>query len=149
MDEGYDVEPGTPKEIRVETPEVNAGGRQPQFMENLAVEFGIFKTNRGKYQVYNMTLPGGHPLTQDALENRISMGPQAYKGEVSMWNWRAGWGFIKCSEAVVLPPRVVAKLAQQAQAAKQRGRNITDEKLLYFRRADVAQGAALRQMLDV
>ena len=46
IDEGFDVEPGTPKQIRVETAEVNAGGRQPQFMENLAVEFGIWKTPR-------------------------------------------------------------------------------------------------------
>lgn len=149
MDQGYDVEPGVPTELRVETSEVNAGGRQPRMMENIAVEFGIWKTNRGMYKVYNMTLPGGHPLTQDALENRISMGQQAYKGEVTMWNWRQGWGFIRTDPSMPLPPRVVAKLQQQAQAAMQRGRRITEDKLLYFRRVDCAMGYAPQRQAQV
>jgi cold shock CspA family protein len=138
MDQGYDVDPTVPSELRVDTAEVNAGGRQPVWMENLAVEFGIYRDAKMKYKVYNMTLPGGHPLTQDALENRISMGPQTYSGEVAIWNWRGGWGFIRVEPSVVLPPRVMAKLAQQAQAAKARGRTITQEKMLYFRKPDCA-----------
>lgn len=151
MDQGYDVDPSVPSELRVDSEEVNAGGRQPCFMENLAVEFGIWRNQRGTYKVYNMTLPGGHPLTQDALENRISMGLQNYSGKVTIWNWRQGWGFIKCSDSVVLPPRVLAKLAQQVQAARQRGKVINDDKMLYFRRTDCAQGAGpnLRQGADV
>merc|ERR1719346_255650 len=110
MDQGYDVDPSVPSELRVDREEVNAGGKQPCFMENLAVEFGIWRNKTGKYKVYNMTLPGGHPLTQDALENRISMGPQSYTGKISIWNWRHGWGFIRMAPTVVLPPRVLAKL---------------------------------------
>lgn len=136
MDPGYDVDASVPQELRVHTEEVNAGGRQALTMENLAVEFGIFKTPRGLYQVYNMTLPGGHPLTQDALENRISMGVQGYKGEITMWNWRAGWGFIRADAAPPLPPRVLAKLQAQVAAARQRGKNINEDKLLYFRKND-------------
>jgi len=151
MDQGYDVDPSVPSELRVETDEVNAGGKQPCFMENLAVEFGIWRTKKGGYMVYNMTLPGGHPLTQDALENRISMGLQSYTGKVAIWNWRAGWGFIKCSDATMLPPRVLAKLALQVQAARQRGKNVGDDKMLYFRKADCAHtaGQNLRQGADV
>lgn len=140
MDQGYDVEPGVPNELRVDASEVNAGGQQPKSMEKIAVEFGIWKTPRGGYKVYNMTLPGGHPLTQDALENRISMGALSYTGEVSTWNWKQGWGFIKTAGHITLPPRVVAKLQQQVQAARQRGRTITDDKLLYFRRDDCVLG---------
>mmetsp|Transcript_77188 Transcript_77188/g.239714 ORF Transcript_77188/g.239714 Transcript_77188/m.239714 type:complete len:350 (+) Transcript_77188:94-1143(+) len=149
MDQGYDVDPSVPSELRVEMEEVNAGGKQPCFMENLAVEFGIWRNKKGGFKVYNMTLPGGHPLTQDALENRISMGLQTYMGKVGIWNWRQGWGFIKCNEGIPLPPRVLAKLAQQAQAARQRGKNVNDDKMLYFRRADCIQGANLRQGADV
>lgn len=145
MDQGYDVDPNVPNELRVELTEVNAGGRQPVRMENLAVEFGIWRSLRGAYKVYNMTLPGGHPLTQDALENRISMGPQTYRGEVGIWNWRHGWGFVRGDPNVVLPPRVLAKLEQQQQAARQRGKTITDEKMLYFRRSDCAPGVPLQQ----
>lgn len=149
MDQGYDIDPSVPAELRVETSEVNAGGRQPRFMENLAVEFGIWRTPRMSYKVYNMTLPGGHPLTQDALENRISMGPQTYAGEIQIWNWRHGWGFIKMAQHVVLPPRVAAKLAQQQAATRQRGKQISDDKMMYFRRPDCAPGLMMRQGLQV
>jgi len=140
MDQGYDVDPSVPTELRIETEEVNAGGRQPLRMENLAVEFGIFKTTRNKYKVYNMTLPGGHPLTQDALENRISVGSQTFSGEVTMWNWRQGWGFIRVEASTQLPPRVAAKLAQQVQAAREKGKKVSDDTALYFRRADCTVG---------
>lgn len=149
MDQGYDVDPAVPAELRVETSEVNAGGQHPCFMENLAVEFGIWRTPKGHYKIYNMTLPGGHPLTQDALENRISMGPQSYTGEVSIWNWRFGWGFIRMPPAVVLPPRVLAKLAQQQAAARQRGKAITNDKMMYFRKADCAPRLMVRQGMQV
>jgi len=149
MDQGYDVDPSVPSELRVETSEVNAGGRQPFFMENLAVEFGIWRTPRNGYKVYNMTLPGGHPLTQDALENRISMGPQTYQGEVAIWNWRQGWGFIRLPPTVVVPPRVLAKLAQQHANARRRGKVISNEKMLYFRRADCPSTMAMRQGIQV
>jgi len=148
MDQGYDVDASVPTELRVDLEEVNSGGQQPCFMQNLAVEFGIWVNQRSKHKVYNMTLPGGHPLTQDALENRISMGLQTYSGKIAIWNWRHGWGFIKCNDGVVLPPRVLAKLAQQAQAARQRGKTVTDDKMLYFRRADCTQGANVRQSAD-
>jgi cold shock CspA family protein len=149
MDQGYDVDPAVPSELRVETSEVNSGGKEPRFMQNLAVEFGIWKTLRGGYKVYNMTLPGGHPLTQDALENRISMGPQAYHGEVVIWNWRQGWGFIRLDPSTTLPPRVNAKLAQQHAAARSRGKNITNDKMMYFRRPDCAPMAMIQQGMRV
>mmetsp|Transcript_90589 Transcript_90589/g.157237 ORF Transcript_90589/g.157237 Transcript_90589/m.157237 type:complete len:362 (+) Transcript_90589:112-1197(+) len=149
MDQGYDVDASVPQELRVETSEVNAGGNRPVSMQSLSVEFGIWKTLRGSYKVYNMTLPGGHPLTQDALENRISMGSQTYHGEVAIWNWRQGWGFIRADASTVLPPRVSAKLAQQQQAAQARGRKITAEKMFYFRRSDVQQGAQVKQGVQV
>lgn len=145
IDQGYDVNPNVPNELRVETAEVNAGGTQPVRMDDIAVEFGIWKSQRGMYKVYNMTLPGGHPLTQDALENRISMGPQMFRGEVGIWNWRQGWGFLRADASVMLPPRVLTKLEHQQQAARQRGKTITDDKMLYFRRADCAPGIVLQQ----
>jgi cold shock CspA family protein len=144
MDQGYDVPPDVPIELKVETVEVNASGQRPMPMRDLPVEFGIYKRPKGAlstFLVYNMTLPGGHPLTQDALENRITMGSQSYSGSVAIWNWRQGWGFIRADPLTVLPPRVVTKLAQQQQAAIARGRKVTaDEKMFYFRRTDCLEG---------
>merc|ERR1711862_816483 len=89
-----------------------------------------------------MGLPGGHPLTQDALENRISMGQNQFVGEIAIYNWRNGWGFIAPEPSQTLPPRVLSKLQTQAQAARQRGKNITSETMLYFRKADCMPGWA-------
>lgn len=149
MDQGYDVDPSVPNEMRVDNCEVNAGGNQPRFMENIAVEFGIYRTPRGGYKVYNMTLPGGHPLTQDALENRISMGPQSFTGEVVIWNWRGGWGFVRVDPNIVLPPRVTAKLAQQQQMAKSRGKTIHNDKAMYFRKEDCAPRLMMQRGMQV
>lgn len=149
MDQGYDVDASVPNELRVETEEVNAAGQQPGRMENLAVEFGIWKNRRGQYKIYNMTLPGGHPLTQDALENRITQGPTSFKGEVVIWNWRNGWGFIRPGPLEVMPARVLAKLAEQNAAAQQRGKKVSQDTMLYFRRTDMAPGLNMRQNLEV
>lgn len=140
MDQGYDVDASVPSELRVDHEEVNAAGQQPVHMRNIAVEFGIYRNDRGQFKVYNMTLQGGHPLTQDALENRISMGVGTYRGLIAFWNWRQGYGFIRPEPNCLLPEKVVAKLAEQAEAARQRGKRVAEDTLLYFRKADVALG---------
>lgn len=150
VDPGFVVEGvSIPTELRVERSEVNAGGKQPQWMQNLAVEFGIWMTSRGVPKAYNVTLPGGAALTQSALENRQALGGQTYRGEVQMWNWKQGWGFIKADASVALPPHVQAKLTQQTQTAQQKaaskGRTGSDEELLYVRRSDIAPGVKLQK----
>jgi len=148
LDPGFVVEPDVPGELRVDCIEVNSAGRQPgQMQQGLAVEFGIWKTKRGNYKVYNMTLSGGIPITQDVLEHRQNVGSQTFHGEVHMWNWRQGWGFIKADPATTLPPEVCAKLAQQSHSAAERaatrGKTVLEEELLYFRKHDVQQGVRL------
>lgn len=142
-----------PTEVRVERAEVNAGGKQAQWMQNLSVEFGIWKTARGDCKAYNVTLPGGRAMTQAALENRQAVGAQTFRGEVTVWNWRQGWGFIKPDSAVPLPPNVQAKLTQQTQAAAEkataRGKTASNEELLYFRRQDVKMGTQLQRNTQV
>lgn len=142
-----------PTELRVERSEVNAGGEQPTWMENLAVEFGIWKTSRDVPKAYNVTLPGGLPLTQAALENRQAVGGQSYCGTVQMWNWRKGWGFIKSDPSVPLPPNAQAKLTQQTQEAVAkavaRGQQGSEDELLYVRRSDVAAGVKLEKGMQV
>merc|ERR1719436_495468 len=54
MDEGYDVDSTVPREMRVDREEVNAGGQQAPFMQNLAVEFGISKDSRPGKTVYKV-----------------------------------------------------------------------------------------------
>uniref|UniRef100_A0A7S4UL43 CSD domain-containing protein n=1 Tax=Alexandrium monilatum TaxID=311494 RepID=A0A7S4UL43_9DINO len=63
IDPGYQYDKeGVPEEIRVETTEMNCGGANPRYMEDLEVEFGIWVTTRGTFKAYNVTLRGGAPL---------------------------------------------------------------------------------------
>jgi len=63
IDDGfqYDKE-GVPKEIRCEQSEMNAAGAQAGFIKMTPVDFGIWKTRKGAYKAYNVTLTGGAPL---------------------------------------------------------------------------------------
>mmetsp|Transcript_54043 Transcript_54043/g.149866 ORF Transcript_54043/g.149866 Transcript_54043/m.149866 type:complete len:239 (-) Transcript_54043:99-815(-) len=63
IDPGYQYDQeGVPEEIRVETTEMNCGGANPRYMEDVEVEFGIWVTTRGTFKAYNVTLRGGAPL---------------------------------------------------------------------------------------
>jgi len=151
-------EEAVPTELRVERSEINADGQQPQFMQNVKVEFGIWKTTRDvpkarpdSWQAYNVTLPGGIALTQPNLENRQAPDAQMYRGEVQMWNWK--WGFIKADPNPPLPENVQLKLTQQTEEAKKRaeekGREGSDEELIYIRKDDVQPGVKLQKGTQV
>lgn len=63
IDPGYQYDKeGVPEEIRVESDEMNCGGGNPAYVENLKVEFGIWVTPRDAFKGYNVTLPNGAPM---------------------------------------------------------------------------------------
>jgi len=148
-----EADSNVPGDLRVERSEVNAGGQNPAAMQDIKVEFGIWKTSRDVPKAYNVTLAGGEPLTLQNLENRQAVGAQMYRGEVSMWSWQSGWGFIKPEPSVSLPADVQEKLKQQTEDAKkraeQRGKTGSDEELLYVRRDDVLPGVRLQKGMQV
>merc|ERR1711988_736465 len=75
LDEGYALDADVPKELQVEQYEVNCGGKRPTMrMEQVAVEFGIFKNKKGMYRVYNMCLAGGAALGRENVEGRVVLG---------------------------------------------------------------------------
>eukprot|EP00408_Alexandrium_pacificum_P020040 CAMPEP_0171209048 /NCGR_PEP_ID=MMETSP0790-20130122/28397_1 /TAXON_ID=2925 /ORGANISM="Alexandrium catenella, Strain OF101" /LENGTH=163 /DNA_ID=CAMNT_0011674651 /DNA_START=6 /DNA_END=497 /DNA_ORIENTATION=+ len=135
MDDGYALSEPVPKELRVDLMEVNAGGKQPPFVKDIDVEFGIMKTLRGQFKGYNLTLPGGIPMTYEGLEHRTVLGSKSFQGTTKFYNWRKGWGFIKPADLNALPPNVVAKVKEMQSRAKKDA-----EPMLYFRRVDVNQG---------
>jgi len=141
LDDGFALSEPVPKELRVDVTEVNAGGRQAPGMKDIAVEFGIMKTKKGVFKGYNMTLPGGIPLTQEALENRNVMEGASFSGTVELYNWRKGWGFVKAAPGSSFSPNVVAKIQQMQDDSEQRGKTITTpHMMLYFRRDDITPG---------
>lgn len=69
IDDGFQYgEEAVPKEIRAELAECNAGGANPADLKDAQVEFGIWKTKKGAYKAYNVTLPGGTLLPKAAVE---------------------------------------------------------------------------------
>mmetsp|Transcript_109010 Transcript_109010/g.348015 ORF Transcript_109010/g.348015 Transcript_109010/m.348015 type:complete len:244 (-) Transcript_109010:156-887(-) len=63
IDPGYQYDKeGVPEEIRAEAAEMNCGGQNPGYAEDLKVEFGIWVTTKGAFKAYNVTLPGGAPM---------------------------------------------------------------------------------------
>eukprot|EP00811_Abedinium_folium_P035832 NODE_8593_length_1483_cov_8.887906.p1 GENE.NODE_8593_length_1483_cov_8.887906~~NODE_8593_length_1483_cov_8.887906.p1 ORF type:complete len:242 (+),score=84.80 NODE_8593_length_1483_cov_8.887906:444-1169(+) len=149
LDEGYALDESVPKELRVETAEVNAGGRQPRVMRDLQVEFGIWQTKNNKHKAYNMTMPGGSPLAQEALENRTVLPGRTFKGKVEIWVWSKGYGFISADAGAVFPQSVNQKLAHMAAEAKKKGKEVENAKWVYFRKPDVNKGFRIEKGMAV
>eukprot|EP00440_Ansanella_granifera_P025764 gb/GFBE01027974.1/.p1 GENE.gb/GFBE01027974.1/~~gb/GFBE01027974.1/.p1 ORF type:complete len:191 (+),score=49.12 gb/GFBE01027974.1/:1-573(+) len=141
VDPGFEPVEGipVPAELHCGSADIDAGGGQAPRMENVAVEFGICKIapTVEALKACKVTLPGGLPMTLEALENRQVVNGHTYFGEVARWNDLQGWGFIKADPAVPLPPFVQAKLAQQAQASSQ------GEELIYLRKSDLMEGVKI------
>jgi len=138
-------------EIRVEKSEVNCGPTKtdtPNIPNDTLVEFGIWKTKKGAYKAYNMTMRGGGSFTRETLEHRQAKGGALYQGEISLWNWRQGWGFIAPSSPNAFPAAVKQALEKQAKEAKARAaKKGKDEpenaNQIYLRRADLEPGTRL------
>merc|ERR1712039_327946 len=139
LDEGYALDADVPKELQVEEHEVNCGGKKPKMaMEKLAVEFGIYKTKKGQYRVYNMCLPGGAAMSRESVEGRVPLGPTLYSGVIHYSTW--GWGHIKPNPGQPLPIKVRQKMAETLAEAKKKAKpGITPEEILYFNKDDCAK----------
>lgn len=138
LDEGFAMEDPVPKEIKVDAVELNTGGKPLRMrIDKLAIEFGIIKGKNGDYMAYNVTLPGGTPITQEAMEHRQEEGSQRFTGTIQWWHRWQGWGHILPDPGTTFPEAVQKKLDETAsQAAKAKSEEKGKEKLLYFRKAD-------------
>jgi len=139
-EQGLDA--AVPKELRVEAPEINAGGKRPtSFVENTPVEFGIVKNRKGNFAVYNMTLPGCVAMTKANVEHRVAQGDQSFQGTISQYHAWNGWGFILPDTASSLPANIQEALTKQQAAAKAKSKKDEDPaQVFYFTKADVSRG---------
>eukprot|EP00747_Dinoflagellata_sp_TGD_P167736 gnl/TRDRNA2_/TRDRNA2_192729_c0_seq1.p1 gnl/TRDRNA2_/TRDRNA2_192729_c0~~gnl/TRDRNA2_/TRDRNA2_192729_c0_seq1.p1 ORF type:complete len:326 (+),score=63.32 gnl/TRDRNA2_/TRDRNA2_192729_c0_seq1:66-1043(+) len=150
---------GIQKDIMVDRSEINMKDKQPQWMENIVVECGIFRNENGQARAYNV-MPHDRLLTpaasvqaekrvDDSLDNRVVIKGQKFSGRVQIWNGQQRWGFIDPDTYCPLPPQVKAKLAEQAAAAKHRAEarghaSSAKSELLYFRGQDVVEGTSVQ-----
>merc|ERR1712176_1431563 len=127
-----------PQEVRVERAEVDAGGRAPKRMKDMAVEFGIWKTKKGQYRCYNMTAPGGEPLTEQLVDKRKVIEDKTLTGKIVIYSFKGNWGYIVPEGT--LPQEAKKKIAQQNKATKEKGKEVKHKDAVYFRRADCEKG---------
>ncbi|CAK9084796.1 Uncharacterized protein SCF082_LOCUS40210 [Durusdinium trenchii] len=125
---------------QVDLVELNTGGKSLRMrIDKLAIEFGIIKGKNGEFMAYNVTLPGGTPITQEAIEHRQEEGAgQRYSGVIQWWHRWQGWGHILPDPGCTFPAAVQQKLDETASqaAAKAKSEEKGKEKLLYFRKDD-------------
>merc|ERR1719321_373612 len=140
MDEGFKTPEALPEELRVEEAEVNCGGKKPFGLKDVKVEFGVWKTKKGAFKVYNMTLPKGIPITKDALENRKITSPTLFKGTIVKNMWKQGYGYVEPAAGQKIPANVTTKMAAMKKETEEKGKKVTDGNALYFRSADVEDG---------
>jgi len=124
-----------PKQLRVETAEVNAGGRAPNRMKDLKVEFGIWKTKKDKHKAYNMTAPGGEPLTEVIANKRKVIEGETLEGKVEFYDFRKGFGLIIPKGE--LPKDVKKKMGQMNKASRDRGKEVKHKNAIRFKRFDL------------
>lgn len=140
IDDGLALESEVPKRLLVEEPEVNAGGKRPQKMGSLKVEFGIWKSKTGQYKVYNMTLPDNVKMTRENLEKRQLAGSQMFNGTICQWWWKQGWGFISPQSTAKYPLFVKQKLSEMQAAAQRKADGREVPQVLYFSQNDLHRG---------
>merc|ERR1711879_364094 len=139
IDKSCDVgDADVPKELRVETAEVNAGGRNPKKMKDMKVEFGIWKTKKDKYKAYNMTALDGEPLTAQLVDKRKVIEGETLEGKIVMYSFKGNFGYIVPSGE--LPQQAKKKLAQQNKTTREKGKEVKHKNAVYFRRGDCQKG---------
>uniref|UniRef100_A0A7S4RWK6 Uncharacterized protein n=1 Tax=Alexandrium monilatum TaxID=311494 RepID=A0A7S4RWK6_9DINO len=135
-----DLELNLPHEVCVEITEVNCGGRRPKRLDNLEVEFGIFKGDRARYFAHNMTLPGTLPITDEILLNRVVEGDRLYMGMLTYWHWQEHWGFITIDETCVIPDRLKELIEKTHRTVVAPGKHRSVRRSnVYFSALDMAE----------
>jgi cold shock CspA family protein len=139
LDEGYDIPDEVPTEIRIQRQEISSGEEAARLRKDMEVEFGISKNKGGKYNCFNLTLPGGEPVSRTVVEEREMAGDDVYQGTVKIFSFGNGW--IEPEDASALPADFSKKLkAFTEKRAKKSSKKV--EELIYFRRDDMEDSKA-------
>jgi len=149
MDAGFKTAEPVPEEIRVEEAEMNCGGKKPFGLKEVKVEFGIWKTKKGAFKAYNMTLPSGVPISKEALENRKITSPTLFKGTIVRNMWKKGFGYIECAAGQKIPANVTSTMASMKKESEAKGKKVTEGNVLYFRSMDIEEGKWLKKSQEV
>merc|ERR1711959_809394 len=114
---GYDIDDSVPAEFRIDRAEIATGedGSLARLRPGMEIEFGIFKTKKGNYACYHVTMPGGDAITREVVEGRETTTDKFYTGTVSMWAGMKGYGWIEPDAVGSLPKNIKDALAEDGK----------------------------------
>jgi len=138
-----------PKELKIWESEVNCGGKSPPKMQNMDVEFGVWKNDWGSCYAHNMTMPGGAPIEAAASnsQERVIVGEGPFTGTVTSFNAKHGWGMIKPEFAEALPQAALEKMAEMKLAAEANGKVAGEN--LFVGKQDFEAGCSPTEGMEV
>jgi len=70
-------------------------------------------------------------------EDRKTVGSKTFSGTIQRYIMKFGWGLIAPDDPSSLPKNVKNALAKSKEEAEEKGKEVEDENLLYFRKPDV------------
>lgn len=143
LQEGYDIPKDVPPEFRINRDEINADGAV-RLGKDMEIEFGITKNKKGVYGAFNVTLPGGEAVSRAVVEGRELVGNKTFEGEVTLWSFQGGWGWIKPDNPGALPAAAKKAIKEdhekRAKKAEKKGKKEVSTEAIYFRRGDMKTG---------
>merc|ERR1711933_516900 len=98
---------------------------------------GKGKKGKGKGKRGAAPLNSNHWEKKLEEESRKVVGSRVYSGTIQRYNWKFGYGFITPDNPGSLPKNVKGKLQEMVESEKEKGKEVDDENLLYFRKPDV------------
>jgi len=82
-----------------------------------------------------------------SAENRQEGDGSTYSGKVTAYIAKAGWGFIQPDTPEALPAEVQQALAASKAEAESRGKKITQDNLIYFRKPDLLSDSCQKDQM--
>lgn len=138
MEDGYEVPEGVPNELRISREEINAEAKnRPNLRMGMECEFGIYKSPKGIWSCYNITLPGGNLVDNKTVEQREEI-KGTFEGTIAFWRADDGFGYVKLKDNKKLP--AAAQKVLKESTAKHQSKNKRDgaelDEIIYFKKAD-------------
>mmetsp|Transcript_53851 Transcript_53851/g.143294 ORF Transcript_53851/g.143294 Transcript_53851/m.143294 type:complete len:294 (+) Transcript_53851:405-1286(+) len=124
----HDVE-----EAKVTREEV-LGGEAIPLAKDLAIEFGLYRNDKGVACTCDVTLPGGENISRDVAEARQYLGNKRYTGTVEWYAIKKGLGFIIPDNFTQLPKVAQQRSTESAQRAADKSKKEAFEGLMFQRR---------------
>mmetsp|Transcript_58507 Transcript_58507/g.128275 ORF Transcript_58507/g.128275 Transcript_58507/m.128275 type:complete len:417 (-) Transcript_58507:200-1450(-) len=110
------------------------GGEAIPLAPNLAIEFGLYRNDKGVACTCDVSMPGGEQISRDVAEARQYLGNKKYTGTVEWYAIKKGLGFIIPDNFTQLPKTAQQRSTESAQRVADKSKKEAFEGLVFQRR---------------